>query len=100
MTVHGERTGISAGIGDDGFVIEMVKIRSSISFDGMQLLGVGVTGEIEPELVIKSNAINNKRVAIPFSDGVPEPSRIGVGGMRASVQKNLTVGMNVALEQE
>src|ERR1700734_3661264 len=50
---QGERLGIIAGMDDRDFILESSQILARVTLDGVQLLGMRMATEIEPELVIE-----------------------------------------------
>src|SRR4029453_15735233 len=96
----GERFRVPARIGDGHLVEELAELRTTITFDGVQLLGVRVAGKVEPELVVEADRVDDERVAFESSDRVAVPRRIGICRMRTAVHEDLPVAVDVALEQE
>src|ERR1700722_6626020 len=66
----------------------------------MQVRAVGLTGGIEPRLVIEADGIEHKRVAVPFADRLPGP-RLGLNFkiMLPAIQKKSPVAVSISLPQ-
>src|SRR6185503_4677999 len=105
MTVHGERPGVSSRIVDGGFDLQMTQVGAPKTLHHVQLLSVGMPREIEPEFVVEPDGVDDHRVAIPASDGIPVPGGIGIGGMLATdfftiAEKDLAVAVDVSFKQK
>ena len=59
-----ERTGIL----EDDVVDERAVVRTRITLDDVELLGVRRSTSIEPELVVEADGVDDERVALPPSD--------------------------------
>src|SRR3954470_14777821 len=81
--VDGEGLGVGARVVDRDVLIQIPEAGARVALDGVKLLSMRVADEIEPELVVETNAIDNPGVALPFADGVSVPARIGIFGMLA-----------------
>src|SRR5579863_3233890 len=100
MAVERKRPGISSGIVDGDFVVQVTRIGAAITLDDVKLLGVRMADAIEPKLVVESHRVYNERVSLPFAPGIAEPTGIEVLGMGAAVHEDLAVGMHVSFDQE
>ena len=77
-----------------------IHVGARVALDRMQFLGVRRPAEIEPELVVEADRVDDERVAFPMANRVSIPRRIEISGMLASVHEDLTVAVDVALEQQ
>ena len=84
MPVHGKRPGVSSRIGDGGFDLQMTEIGAAETLDDVQLFGVRMAREIEPEFIVEADGIDHQGVAVPASDGIAVPGGIGIGRMLAA----------------
>src|SRR4029077_12862 len=100
MAVERERPGISAGVVDGDFIVQVTRIGPAITLDYVKLLGMRMADAIEPKLVVESHRVYDERVSIPFAAGIAEPTGIEVLGMGAAVHEDLAVGMHVSFDQE
>src|SRR5262245_9620753 len=66
----------------------------------MELLGVRMASEIEPELVVEADGVDHQRVAFPPTDRVTIPGGVRIFRVLAAVHEDLTEAMDVALEKE
>ena len=48
-------------------VFVLVRVKP---FDGVELLGVGQSAAVEPEILVETDGVNHQRVAFPPSDGM------------------------------
>src|SRR5262245_5794490 len=59
-----------------------------------------MTGEVEPESVVEADRVHDQRVAFPPGDGVTIPGWIRIVRMRATVEEDLAVAVDVPFEQK
>ena len=52
---------------------------------------VGEPASVQPRAIVESEAVDDQRVAVPPSDGVPHPRAFGIGFQLAAVHENETV---------
>src|SRR5579859_588046 len=100
MAVERKRPGISSGVVDGDFVVQVSPIGAAIALDYVKLLGMRMADAIEPKLVVESHRVYDERVSLPFAPGIAEPTGIKVLGMRAAVHEDLAIGMHVSFDQE
>src|SRR5207249_3565125 len=100
VAVHRKRLCIRSRILDGRFILQMIEISTPVALDDVQPLRVRVASEIEPESVVESNGIDNQRIAFPPANRVAVPGGIGVFGMLPTVEEDLAIAVDVALEQE
>src|ERR1700680_1835463 len=100
MAVERKRPGISAGIVDGDFVVQVSPIGATITLDYVKLLGMRMADAIEPKLVVESHRVYDERVSLPFAPGITEPTGIKVLGMNTAIHEDLAVGMYVSFDQE
>src|SRR6266850_5989947 len=97
---HLERLGVCAGIINRDFIDQIAKILSRIPFNRVQLLGVRMAAEIEPELVIESDRIDDESVSLEVSNRMAVPGRVEIFRMLTLVQKDLAIAVDVSFKQE
>src|SRR5579863_5948142 len=100
MPKQRERLGIRPRIVDGDFEFQVSEIGPPVALDHVQFLGMRMTGEVKPEFIVEADRVYHQRVALPLAGRVPVPGWIGVLRMAASVQKDLPVRMDVALEKK
>src|SRR5665213_2055282 len=69
----------------------MSVIRTRISLDDMQLLGISVAARVKPSLAIEAGSVDNKSVPVPVTDGMSVPRGILVLRVRPPVEIDLPV---------
>src|SRR2546425_2357529 len=74
---------------------EVPKVRPADPCGHLQLFGVRKAAG-RPSLIIKTDRVNNQRVALPLAGGVTEPCRVQVCRM-TPIQENLAEGGGVTL---
>src|SRR5262249_13827420 len=85
----------SSGVFVGGLEFEVPQVRAADPCGHLQLFSVGkATGR--PSFIVKTDRVNNQRVALPLAGRVTEPCRVQVCRMIA-VQKNLAEGGRVTL---
>ena len=87
VPVHRKRLRIGAGIVDGRRVIQMPQIPPREALNDVQLFRVRMAGEVKPELVVKSHAVDHQGVAVPMPDGIAIPGRIRIGGVLVPFMK-------------
>src|SRR5689334_3401992 len=97
--VHRERPRVGAGISDGDLFGENAEFRALIALDRVELLGMRMPDEVEPEFVVEADRIDHQSVVFPFTGRMPVPGGVGIGGMRATIHKDLTIAVNVAFEK-
>src|SRR4051812_46731048 len=50
---------------------------------------------VEPGFIIEADRINDKRVAVPFCNGIAHPQRFEILRMASAVKKELAITMDV-----
>ena len=68
VSVHQEGFRVCPGVVNVCRVIQMPQIRTRKPFDDMQLLGVRMSGEVEPELIVEPDAVDYQCVSLPVPD--------------------------------
>src|SRR5262245_5076109 len=68
----------------------MTRIPASKSFGEMHVFGVRVTHRVEPALIVETDGIDHKRLALPFTRGIAHPSRFGILHRLTAVEEYLT----------
>src|SRR5436190_12224863 len=66
----------------------------------MELFGMWVANEIEPESVVESNRVHHQSLAFSPADRMPIPCGIQIQGMLATVHEYLAVAVDVSFKQE
>src|SRR5882762_6678962 len=82
---------ISLRVIDRDVHFQRSEIRAAEAFSDVQRIRVGVTAIIQPGPLFETSRLNNKRVAFPLPDRVPEPGGIGILWERAAIGENLPV---------
>src|SRR5581483_9601699 len=57
-------------------------------------------GHVEPRLAVEADRIDHELLAFPVADGITVPGGIDVLGMRASIERNLAIAVDIAFEQD
>src|SRR5262249_25101544 len=95
-----ERLGVGARVDNLGLDNQGPEILASKPFDGAKLLRMGISGKIEPELIVVTDGIHYKCVALVLTDRMPVPSRIRIGGVFAAVHEDLPIAVDVPFVKE
>src|SRR5579864_8737617 len=98
VPIQSERLGVRSWVIDGSFPFQVPQVRPAIALDGMQLFGVRVPREVEPELIVESDRVNDQTVSLVLADRFAIPSWIRIRGMLAPVHENLAVAVNIALK--
>ena len=65
---HREGPRVRAWIVDGDLVVEMIEVRPAEALDDVQLLGVRMSCEIEPEAIVEAHLVHDERVPLPAAD--------------------------------
>src|SRR5215831_15181832 len=98
MPIESEWPRISSRIFDGAFPLQMSHIRPPILFGHVELCGVRMAGEIEPEQFVEPHGVDHQGVAVPMPDRFAVPGGIGIFGMLPAVHEYLPVAVNVAFK--
>src|ERR1700722_2367601 len=85
----GPRFRQNARVVDRNFDFQMAEIGAMVTLDNVQLIGVRMRFDVEPDSRVEPHAIDDQGVTIPAADGMPIPGRVWIGGMAAAVQIDL-----------
>ena len=69
---------VHLGIINRHFDFEVARIGASKSFYKMHVLTMGMAHRVEPALIVETDRIYHKRVAVPFAGGIAQPSWLGI----------------------
>src|SRR5262245_10559630 len=65
-----------------------------------QFLAVRMSRIVKPTLVVEAYSLGNKRIAFPFSDRVPKPTRIRFWRKGAAITENLSIVIELFVEND
>src|ERR1700731_3550596 len=89
---------ISLRVIDREVHFQVSEIRAAEAFSDLQRVRVRVTAIVQPGSLFESSRLDNKRVAFPLPDRVPEPGRIGILWERAAIGENLPILIEFLVE--
>src|SRR6266849_8174862 len=92
------RLRISLRVIDRDVQFQGPEIRAAVAFGDMQRLRVGVTAIIKPGPLFETSGLDDKRVAIPLPDRVPEPGGIGILWEGTAIGENLPILIEFLVE--
>src|SRR5262249_57787221 len=75
----------------------MTQIGARVAFDHVQLIAVRNALAIEPGLVIESNRVDDKNVAVPMGDRITHPERLKILRRTRAVKEQFAITMKVTL---
>ena len=67
VAVQRKRLRVCPRILDGDFVVQVIEIRTPIALDHVQMVGVRMAREVEPELLVEPDGIDEQRIAFPSS---------------------------------
>src|SRR4029077_10457920 len=80
--------GIRLGVIHDDLQFQCVAIQSPVAFRQVHLLATRISIGIDPWLVIESDRVDHKRVALPLAHRIAEPTRIWIFWQGSSIGPN------------
>ena len=84
------------GIFESDFDLKVSQVGPAVAFDHMKLIAVRNSLAVQPGLVIETDRVHNKSVAVPLCNRVSHPQRIKIFGVPATVQKELPIAMHIS----
>src|SRR5437868_6056656 len=75
----------------------MAEIRPAVALGDVQFIGMWYALTVKPGFVIESDGVDDKGVTVPFGNRIAHPQRLEVFRMTATIQKELTIAMDVSL---
>src|SRR3984957_1443866 len=79
----------NARVVDGNFDFQMAEIGAVVTLDNVQLIGMRMRFDGEPDTRVEAHAIDDQSVAVPAADGMPVPGRVWVSRVAAAVQIDL-----------
>src|SRR5580704_4010243 len=94
--MHVPGLGISAGIVYGDIDHHLAKLRPGKPLDDVSLRGSRMSIGIQPNLIVHAHGVHHQRVAIPAAYRIAPPGIHHILVMRAAVEKNLAIAVDVA----
>src|SRR6266571_5263775 len=79
--------------------VEVSEVGAVKAFGDAKGVGVGVSGIIEPALIIESDGLGNERVAFPSANRISEPGLGRFGRKSATVGEDLPIVIELLIEE-
>src|SRR6202043_4170474 len=67
---------------------QSVMVQPPVAFRQMHLFASRIAVWIGPNLVVKSDCVDNERISLPFADRLPQPGRVGILGKWPPIRPN------------